>query len=214
MSCRSTSYATQELEALQQAAAQQHRALQLLKDRAIRQRRQVGKRDLKRIENCFRFGVIVLSLLAPDLAWVPKVVRRFELSAECEEYETEICRRFLKMPCARIHDLHNPSSQLEIRLLKQARDFAVEWMLVVWVDSLNAKGGAPTPADVIQERLKILTSGELAASTSIIAPTAALQRSAGYKWSLRFRKRWNICLERPAFREVVPLETLRLKVLL
>ena len=86
MSCRSTPYATQELEALHQVAAQQYRALQLETRRAIRQRKQEGKRDLQRLERCFRFGVIVLSLLAPELGWVPKVVRRFELSAEEEEY--------------------------------------------------------------------------------------------------------------------------------
>ena len=192
-----------ELAAVEQAAKTARRAAQ---KKEWKRCSRVGKRW----ERMMSVGILVLALVAqPDLRWVSKLIERFELSADAEQVEEELAARFLASSDETLAMMLAPSSQPALQLLKAAREFAADVVLVSWVCSQNLdKGVTPTVGDLIQQRAHELSA--MPGADSEARPTS-FELSAEYKWSKAFRNRWSMRQGTAAEREQVPLDAMRHK---
>ena len=159
------------------------------------------------------FGVSVVALVGGSFGWVPHLLCRFELTADVEEVEKELCQRYLALDEAALQSVLQPSSQpTQRRMLNQAQAFALDFSMVEWVETLNQEQGlAPSVAELIKKRrLSVEESQAGVWGEFTAAPSSG--KSAEYKWTSRLRQAWSMTLGKTEEREVVTVPVMRQKV--
>ena len=183
------------------------------RERLIRRRAcKEEARKKKRWENMMAFGVQVVALIGGSFGWIPRLLRLFELTAECDEVEKELCQRYLALDAEALHAILQPSSQPMQRKFQRVQYFVNEFAVVEWVEAVNTqKGLAPSIAEIIKRRrLNVDEARQGIWGEFTAAPSCG--RSAEYKWTKRLRQGWNLTLSKTTERELVPLAVMRQKV--
>ena len=158
------------------------------------------------------FGVMVLAIVGADFSWVPNLLSRFQQTAEPQEVQDEITKKYLELSAEDLRRLLEPEGGTWVkRPLNQAHAFAAQFCVWNWVDAQNRCAGvAPSVADVIQQRNIRLNEtqsgiwGELTAASST-------KKAASYKWVARWKRDWNLAFGKASEHEVLPTETVRTK---
>ena len=203
-----------ELAACCESALQQQRHIKETLRRINRREQKARARSRASWQNMISFGVVVLAIVGAEFSWVPNLLSRFQQTADPEQVQDEITKKYLELSTEEIAQLLAPADgQTGKHQLNQAHAFAAQFSIWSWVDLQNRKAGvAPTVADVIEQRNLQLDKRK----SSIWGeyPTASsMEKSASYKWVARWKRDWNLAVGKASEHEVLPTETVRTKAL-
>ena len=174
--------------------------------------RSKASRELSARRKHVRQAVLVLALHDSDRSWLQAFMLArgmccddVELSAFDEEVSTE----FLSLSVEEINNMRQPTSAQGKAKLREASAFIAEHKLQRWVATQNQDHGvAPTVSDTLRVRDEL----SAAHSQEMGEPSLwSVAKSARYKWSVSFRKRWRLGVRKPHAREAVPLDIARRK---
>ena len=160
------------------------------------------------------FGVMALAIVGADFSWVPKVLSRFQQTADPEEAKDEIAKKYLELSAEELQRLLEPIGRTSVKHpLNQAHAFATQFSVWNWVDEQNRSAGvAPSVADVIKQRNMRLEETQSGIWGEFNA-AASTSKAASYKWVARWKRDWNLAFGKASAHEVLPTETMRTKAL-
>ena len=141
-----------ELAARLADAAQAQQTLRAQLHRLRQRERTQRARSRSRWDAMVKFGVMVLTILGADFAWVPNLVSRFQQTADPEEVEEAITEAYLALTAEELEQLLAPDGRVSKgSAVSQAHAFATQLAVWEWVDEANCCTRlAPSVAEVVQ----------------------------------------------------------------
>ena len=178
--------------------------------RARAKSRRTDKSDKLQSEARLALGVGILALCAPDEECVLQYCRGCnDLEEESQTLRTEIVNKFLSTSVDKLVRLLTPASDAEKTAYIKAARYKTNWQVKSWIASMNKKGVAPSWADTIMYRLRLLRRE---ATSSGIDVCGSGKNSGQKSWLLRFKHKWSIKRGCPLTRDLDPLAVRREKV--
>ena len=204
-----------ELAARLADAAQAQQTLRAQLHRLRQRERTQRARSRSRWDAMVQFGVMVLTILGADFAWVPNLVSRFQQTADPEEVEEAITEAYLALTAEELEQMLAPHSRVSKgSAVSQAHAFATQFAVWKWVDETNCCTGlAPSVAEVVQRRNLCLDETEAGVWSEFTAAPSR-NKAASYKWVARWRHSWDVAFGKASQRDVLPTETMRTKALM
>ena len=203
-----------ELTACSASVRKQQKDLKEQLRRVHRRDQKARARSRASWRNMIAFGVMVLAIVGADFGWVPNLLSRFQQTAEPEEVQDEITKKYLELSVEDLRRLLEPEGRTSVKHpLNQAHAFAAQFCVWNWVDAQNRSAGvAPSVADVIKQRNSRLHEtqsgiwGEFTAASST-------QQAASCKWVARWKRDWNLAFDEASEHGVLPTAIVRTKAL-
>ena len=165
-------------------------------------------------QNMITFGVMVLAIVGAEFGWVPNLLSRFQQTAEPEEVQDEITKKYLELSVEDLRRLLEPEGRTSAKHpLNQAHAFAAQFCVWNWVDAQNRSAGvAPSVADVIKQRNSRLHETQ-SGIWGEFTDASSTKQAASCKWVARWKRDWNLAFGKASEHEVLPTATVRTKAL-